>query len=130
MRESPYDILNYYYNRPEQLTDPRKGEIYGQDLLLVKDGVPTFIDFTNSNNNQNAPTMRIAGPLYSLVVYNIGPGLVYHSVNMTSTEGGTAALPAGVQPRVYTSTSREPLFKTINLRAVGADATVNLTMEL
>jgi hypothetical protein len=55
-------------------------------MMLIKDGVPMFIDFTRSRSNVNAPQMRISGPLYSLVVYNIGPSLVYHSVNMAQNE--------------------------------------------
>jgi hypothetical protein len=91
--------------------------------------VPTFIDFTRSRHNVNAPQMRISGPLNSLVVYNIGPGLVYYFINMAQNEEGTAAVPAGVQPGICHLPTREAIFKTLNLRTVGSDATVDLTME-
>ena len=97
--------------------------------MLIKDGVPTFIDFTRSRHNVNAPQMRNSGPLNSLVVYNIGPGLVYYFINMAQNEEGTAAVPAGVQPGICHLPTREAIFKTLNLRTVGSDATVNLTME-
>ena len=97
--------------------------------MLIKDGVPTFIDFTRSRHNVNAPQMRISGPLNSLVVYNIGPGLVYYFINMAQNEEGTAAVPAGVQAGICHLPTREAIFKTLNLRTVGSDATVNLTME-
>ena len=126
---TPYDILNYYYMRPEIDYHGRKGEVYGQDIHLLKDDMPIYIDFENTRNNYNAPTIKATGPLYSLSLYTIGPGTLYYSVNMRQGEGATAALPAGAEPKVFRSYSM-PLFKTLNLRSRGAETTINLTMEI
>jgi hypothetical protein len=48
---------------------------------------------------------------------------------MAQNEEGTAAVPAGVQPGICHLPTREAIFKTLNLRTVGSDATVDLTME-
>jgi hypothetical protein len=125
----PNDLLNYYYLRPEPMYDKKKGEVFGLDVNLVKDAVPTYIDFVYSKNNIGVGWIRSSGPLYKLIIYNIGPGLVYFSVNMTQIEGGTSALPAGSEPRTFGVNDR-PLIQKVNLRAVGADAIVNLTMEI
>lgn len=126
---TPYDMLNYYYMRPDIEYSGRKGEVYGQDIHLDKDQMAIFIDFENHRNNYNAPPIKSAGALYSLSLYTIGPGTLYYSVNMRQGEGATAALPAGAEPKVFRSYS-QPLFKTLNLRALGAESTINLTMEV
>lgn len=125
----PGDLLNYYYLRPEALYDKVKGEVFGIDVPLGKDATPVYIDFVNPKNNIGVGYIRSAGALYRLWIYNLGPGLVYYSINMTQTEGGTSALPSGTEPRVF-GDKQTPLITKVNLRSVGASSTVNLSMEI
>jgi hypothetical protein len=110
----------------------KRGQASGVTLALIQDAMPTYIDFQrgptyNINLPSGTPAISVYAMLYSIELVNIGSGTVYYSVNLPYNEGGTRVLLNGARVMFEAKTAK---YKSVTVRAVGANATVNIGWEV
>lgn len=108
----------------------RQGKVWGFDIALIQDAQPTFIDFLLTRNCFNVPVgtpLRVPGVLqYSVALVNMGGGNIKYSLGTDVGEGGSVILLNGAT-KVYTA--GRATYANLTVRAIGANATMNLGFE-
>lgn len=109
----------------------RQGKVSGYDVALIQDAMPVYINFTKVGYNVNVPAgTAISTPgktVYRVELLNTGSGIVKYSIGLSAMEGGTKTLISG---QYVKHEAERPVYESVTLRAIGANATVNVAFEI